>query len=136
MADVNDIRKYLYFEGYDPTILPDHGDIFETFDVVGPDAVALMEKFGIDFNVNLQNYHWYLHMAEDAESARRNPPFRRPDYVPTSILDLVKASQTGKWIEAEPTPDAKKGFELTRGQMAVAVVIFIMIIARIYLLFR
>ncbi len=93
------VRKQL---GLKTAQLDESVDLFEKFGVDGDDCVEFMDRFSVDFRVDLSGYLWYFHHGEEPHLGALvfgivPPSIRRGARIPITPDLLLVAANTGKW---------------------------------------
>lgn len=80
--------------------LPDDADLFDRLGIEGDDALDFMDKFAARFAVDVTDYRWYFHHAEEGWNIGGlffAPPYRRVERVPITTGLLAEAIETKQW---------------------------------------
>ena len=110
--------------------LTPNADLHDDLGITGDDFSAFMRKFENEFNVDMQNYRWYFHHAENGALGIgglfiNSPSFRVP-HIPVTPRLLLQAVTEGSWPVQYPDHDLSgKRYEITIDRvLALALVLF------------
>ena len=81
------------------TIYP-NTDIFEDLGVYGDDFSEMLEKYAVEYSVDLSQYLWYFHNEEEGQnfgSLFFKPPYNRVQRIPITPMLLARFTVTKKW---------------------------------------
>ena len=80
--------------------LPDDADVFDIFGIDGDDGSEFIEAFAASFGVDVSNYRWYFHHAEEGWNFGAlffRPPYARVPRLPITPTILLEAIRTKRW---------------------------------------
>jgi Protein of unknown function (DUF1493) len=81
-------------------------DLERDLHITGDDFIELMERYSQEFSVNLQDYRWYFHHAEEVTfnpgALLFKPPYRLVNHIPVTPKVLLEAAETGHWTIRYP----------------------------------
>lgn len=112
--------------GVRPSELSPDSDLERDLHITGDDFFELMDIFAKEFEVNLQEYRWYFHHAEEVTfnpgALLFKPPYRQVRHIPVTPSVLHEAAQAGRWTLSYPEHTlAKRRYDIlaTYGMFAV-----------------
>ncbi|MCG8493882.1 MAG: DUF1493 family protein [Sneathiellales bacterium] len=101
MSDIHKLFDFISREtGIDAKILNLDSDISMEFGVYGDDLLELIDRYSIEFEVNIESFLWYFHSPEEATNPFRlifPPPDRRVERIPITPRMLFTFMETGNW---------------------------------------
>ena len=110
-------------------LTPD-ADLHDDLGITGDDFPAFMGKFEKEFSVDMQNYRWYFHHAEEGALGLNGVFINSPTYcvphIPVTPRMLLEAVTEGHWPVQYPEHDLSgKRFDITIDRvLALAFVLF------------
>lgn len=91
-------------------IMPD-SDLESELGITGDDHFQLMEEFMKRFEVNMLEYRWYFHCAEEGTaifSRIFKPPNKRVEHIPVTPAVLLQAAELRRWPLTYPAHSLPK----------------------------
>ena len=110
--------------------LTPEADLHDDLGITGDDFPAFMASFEKEFNVDMQDYRWYFHHAEEGALGLTglfiNSPAYRVPHIPVTPRLLLEAVTEGHWPVQYPEHDlSAKRFDITIDRvLALALVLF------------
>lgn len=99
----------------DPKEITASSRLYYDLDIIGDDAVELLEAFSRKFRVNLNGFDFHKYFLDEPSlltpidlmrralerlSGKHNP------LSPITVGDLIRAAETGKWVEPPGNPSS------------------------------
>ena len=110
MFQIEDIYDFL--NRTEPLLMGElmpYADLHDDLGITGDDFSIIMHKFGNEFNVDMRNYRWYFHHAEDKALGLtglfKNSPSFRVQHIPVTPRLLLDAVNKGQWPVNYPDHD-------------------------------
>ncbi len=119
----------------EPILLSDlspNADLHDDLGITGDDFSIIMREFEKEFNVDMRNYRWYFHHAEQGalglSGLFKNSPSFRVSHIPVTPRLLLQAVNQGHWPVQYPEHDVSgKRFDITIDRViALALVLFLL----------
>lgn len=93
-------------------------ELHDDLGITGNDFSFIMQKFAREFNVDMRNYLWYFHHAEDKALGLtglfKNSPSYRVPHIPVTPSLLLDAVNQGQWPIDYPDHDVSgQYFDIT-----------------------
>lgn len=111
--------------------LTPNADLHDDLGITGDDFSAIMRKFEKEFHVDMRNYRWYFHHAEEGALGITglfiNSPSYRVPHIPVTPRLLLQAVTEGAWPVQYPEHDLSgKHFDITVDRVLVlALILFV-----------
>ena len=126
MYKIDEIIDFVKNESASKTILAD-SDIERDLGCTGDDFPELMDRYSKKYNVEMSDYLWYFHHAEEGNSFGSNF-FRAPNeivnHIPVTPKLLLEFAEIGKWNLKYPEHKLpKRRYDLIANQIFVLLVI-------------